>query len=111
MTPYELLLSESQERMLLVAARGREDDVRRVFAKWELDAVQVGTVIRDSELIVRHQGREVARVPIDALAEGPRYEKPIAEPAWLAERRAFDPLTPPEPSDLGAALAALMRSA
>src|SRR6185436_1724601 len=81
MTPYELLLSESQERMLLVAARGREDDVRRVFAKWELDAVQVGTVIRDPELIVRHQGREVARVPIDALAEGPRYEKPIAEPA------------------------------
>jgi phosphoribosylformylglycinamidine synthase len=108
MTPYELLLSESQERMLLVAAKGREDDVRRVFAKWELDAVQVGTVIGDAELVVRHQGREVARVPIDALAEGPRYEKPIAEPAWLAARRAFDPLSLPAPPDLTAALVALM---
>jgi phosphoribosylformylglycinamidine synthase len=110
MTPYELLLSESQERMLLVAARGREDDVRRVFAKWELDAVKVGTVIRDGDLIVRHRGAEVARVPVDALADGPRYEKPTAEPAWLAERRAFDPLTLPAPADPAAALVALMAS-
>jgi phosphoribosylformylglycinamidine synthase len=110
MTPYELLLSESQERMLLVAAPGREDEVRRVFAKWELDAVKVGTVIRDGDLIVRHRGSEVARVPVSALADGPRYEKPTAEPVWLAERRAFDPLTLPEPPDAGAALVALMAS-
>jgi phosphoribosylformylglycinamidine synthase len=110
MTAYELLLSESQERMLLVAARGREDEVRRVFAKWELDAVQIGTVIRDNELVVRHQGYEVARVPVDALAEGPRYEKPAAPPAWLAARRAFDPLSLPEPPDVSAALVALMAS-
>src|ERR687887_669839 len=51
MTPYELLLSESQERMLLVAARGREAEVRRVFAKWDLDAVKVGTVVKESDLI------------------------------------------------------------
>ena len=110
MTPYELLLSESQERMLLVAARGREDEVREVFAKWELDAVKVGTVIPDNELVVRHRGVEVARVPVDALADGPRYEKPIAEPAWLAERRAFDPLALPALTDPGAALIALLGS-
>src|SRR5687768_11161289 len=110
MTPYELLLSESQERMLLVAARGREEDVRRVFAKWELDAVKVGTVIPNSDLVVRHQGTEVARVPVEALAEGPRYEKPTAEPAWLAETRAFDPLTLPAPDDARAALLELLAS-
>ena len=110
MTPYELLLSESQERMLLVAARGREDEVRRVFAKWELDAVKVGTVVTDPELVVRHQGTEVARVPVDALADGPRYDKPRKEPAELAERRAFDTTALPEPPDMGKALMALLAS-
>jgi phosphoribosylformylglycinamidine synthase len=110
MTPYELLLSESQERMLLVAAKGREDEVRGVFAKWELDAVNVGTVIGDSQLVVRHQGAEVARVPVDALAEGPRYDKPRATPAWQRDVQAFDPLTLPEPTDLGTELVALMGS-
>src|ERR1700674_2397100 len=60
MTPYEILLSESQERMLLVAARGREDEIRRIFAKWELDAVEIGTVTGDSVLTVRLAG-EVGR--------------------------------------------------
>jgi phosphoribosylformylglycinamidine synthase II len=107
MTAYELLLSESQERMLLVAAPDREDEVRRIFAKWELDAVKIGTVIADKELVVRHHGAEVARVPVDALADGPRYEKPVAEPAALAERRAFDPLRLPDAEDAGGALLAL----
>jgi phosphoribosylformylglycinamidine synthase II len=110
MTPYELLLSESQERMLLVAARGREDEVRRVFAKWELDAVNVGTVVPEGELVVRHQGAEVARVPVDALADGPQYDKPRTAPAELAERRAFDPTALPEPPDATAALLTLMAS-
>ena len=108
MTPYELLLSESQERMLLVAARGREDEVRRVFAKWELDAVEIGRVTDDRHLTVRSGGEVVARVPVDALADAPSYERPTREPAWLAERRAWDPLAKPEPSDYGEALVALM---
>ena len=108
MTPYELLLSESQERMLLVGGRGREDELRRVFAKWELDAVKIGEVTADSDLVVRHHGEEVARVPVDALADGPRYEKPCAPPAGLAERQAFQPLSLPEPSDYGEALVNLM---
>ena len=110
MTPYELLLSESQERMLLVAARGREEEVRRVFAKWELDAVAVGSVIPDNELVVRHRGAEVARVPVDALADGPRYDRPRTPPADMDPRRAFDPLTLPEPADVTGALVALLGS-
>ena len=110
MTPYEILLSESQERMLLVAARGREEEVRRVFSKWELDAVEIGTVTEGAELTARLKGEVVARVPVDLLAEAPKYRKPTAEPAWLAERRAFDPLTLPQPADYGAALAQLLAS-
>ena len=110
MTPYEILLSESQERMLLVAARGREDEVRRVFSKWELDAVEIGHVTQGGDLTARLEGRVVARVPIDLLAEAPKYRKPTAEPASLAELRAFDPLTLPEPDDYGAALVQLLAS-
>ena len=110
MTPYELLLSESQERMLLVGARGREEELRRVFTRWELDAVQIGEVTDGGELIVRHRGAEVARVPVAALSEAPVYEKPYAPPAWLAARQALDPLTLPEPADYDAAVIALMGS-
>jgi phosphoribosylformylglycinamidine synthase subunit PurL len=110
MTPYEILLSESQERMLLVAARGREEDVRRVFAKWELDAVEIGRVTEGGELTARHNGEVVARLPVGLLADAPKYRKPAAEPPTLAERRAFDPLTLPEPADHGAALIGLLGS-
>jgi phosphoribosylformylglycinamidine synthase subunit PurL len=110
MTPYEILLSESQERMLLVAARGREDEVRRVFSKWELDAVEIGRVTERGELTARLNGEVVARVPVELLAEAPKYRKPTAEPAGLAERRAFNPLSLPEPGDYTAALVRLLAS-
>jgi len=108
MSAYELLLSESQERMLIVAERGREEELRRVFAKWELDAVQIGAVTAGPDLTVRHRGDEVARVPVEALAEAPKYEKPYAAPAWLKDLLAFDPLALPPPADCGEALTALM---
>jgi phosphoribosylformylglycinamidine synthase len=110
MTPYEVLLSESQERMLLVAARGREHEVKRIFAKWELDAVEIGRVTAESDLVVRREGEVVAHVPVDLLAEAPRYEKPTAAPAWLAELRAFDPLSLPPPADYVETLLALAAS-
>ena len=69
MTPYEIMLSESQERMLLVAAKGREDEIRRAFAKWELDAVEIGVVTGDGLLRVKSGGRVVAEVPVKALAD------------------------------------------
>jgi len=110
MTPYELLLSESQERMLLVGAKGREDELRRVFAKWELDAVKIGEVTGGADLVVRHRGEEVAHVPVEALTDAPTYEKSYGPPAWLAERQALEPLCLPEPDDYGEALVRLMGS-
>ena len=82
MTPYEIMLSESQERMLLVAERGREREVFGVFSKWGLDAVEIGKVTDDGKLRVLDHGRVVAEIPAHAIAEeGPRYERPIAAPA------------------------------
>jgi phosphoribosylformylglycinamidine synthase subunit PurL len=81
MTPYEMMLSESQERMLLVAERGREREVFDVFHKWGLDAVEIGRVTDDGKLRVLNHGRVAAEIPAHALAEeGPRYERPIAAP-------------------------------
>jgi phosphoribosylformylglycinamidine synthase subunit PurL len=81
MTPYEIMLSESQERMLLVAERGREREVFEVFQKWGLDAVEVGRVTADGKLRVLEHGRLAAEIPAHAIAEeGPRYERPIAAP-------------------------------
>jgi len=105
MTPYEIMLSESQERMLLVAERGREDEVRRTFAKWELDAVEIGTVTGDGLLRVRFHGAVVAEVPVKALAdEAPVYEKPTARPEWQDALESFDPLAMLAPLDSGAAV-------
>jgi phosphoribosylformylglycinamidine synthase len=96
--------------MLLVAARGREEEVRRIFARWELDAVEIGRVTERPELTARLNGEVVARVPVDFLADAPRYRKPTREPADLAERRTFDPLTLAEESDHAAALIGLLGS-
>jgi phosphoribosylformylglycinamidine synthase II len=82
MTPYEIMLSESQERMLLVAERGREREVFDVFHKWGLDAVEIGRVTEDGILRVLNHGEVAAAIPAHAIAEeGPRYERPIAAPA------------------------------
>jgi phosphoribosylformylglycinamidine synthase len=82
MTPYEIMLSESQERMLLVAERGREREVFDVFHKWGLDAVEIGKVTEDGILRVLNHGVVAAEIPAHAIAEeGPRYERPIARPA------------------------------
>ncbi|MBI2816406.1 MAG: phosphoribosylformylglycinamidine synthase subunit PurL [Acidobacteria bacterium] len=81
MTPYEIMLSESQERMLLVAQRGREQEVLAVFRKWGLDAVEIGTVIEKPLLRVKQYGETVAEIPNQALTdEAPVYERPIAAP-------------------------------
>jgi phosphoribosylformylglycinamidine synthase len=81
MTAYEMMLSESQERMLLVAERGREREVFDVFHKWGLDAVEIGRVTDDGKLRVLNHGMVAAEIPAHALAEeGPRYERPIAPP-------------------------------
>jgi phosphoribosylformylglycinamidine synthase len=79
MTPYEIMLSESQERMLLVAEKGREQEVFRVFEKWGLDAVEVGKVTTDNKLRVLHHGEVVAEIPNQALTDdAPVYKRPLA---------------------------------
>lgn len=82
MTPYEIMLSESQERMLLVAEKGREEEVFQVFRKWEIDAVTVGRVTADGLLRVKDHGVVVAEIPNAALTdEAPVYQRPMRKPA------------------------------
>jgi len=86
MTPYEIMLSESQERMLLVAENGREREVLDVFRKWGLDAVVVGTVTDGGLLRVKDHGKVVAEIPAHPLAEeGPVYRRAIAQPPLRKE--------------------------
>jgi phosphoribosylformylglycinamidine synthase len=81
MTPYEIMLSESQERMLLVADKGREEEVFRVFRKWGLDAVTIGHVTPDGILRVKDHGQVVAEIPNRDLAdEAPLYDRPHTKP-------------------------------
>ncbi len=81
MTPYEIMLSESQERMLLVAEEGREEPVFSVFKKWGLDAVQIGAVTGDGILRVRNNGEIAAEIPNRDLAdEAPKYRRPFSRP-------------------------------
>jgi phosphoribosylformylglycinamidine synthase subunit PurL len=89
MTAYEIMLSESQERMLLVAERGREREVLDVFKKWGLDAVVVGTVTEGGIAKVLHGAIVAAEIPAHPLAEeGPVYQRPIAQPALRKETAA-----------------------
>jgi phosphoribosylformylglycinamidine synthase len=109
MTPYEILLSESQERMLLVVERGREAEIEQVFAKWELEAVMIGRVRGDGVLRARMRGAVVADVPVRALTDdAPVYDRPRARPDWLDRERAFDPLSLPEPAVGNAVLLRLL---
>jgi phosphoribosylformylglycinamidine synthase II len=81
MTAYEMLLSESQERMLIVAHAGREREVMDIFRKWDLDAVVIGRVRDTKRMQVIHNGETVAAIPVEALTdEAPRYERPMRAP-------------------------------
>ena len=91
MSPYEIMLSESQERMLLVVKRGREAEVERTFEKWDLHASRIGEVTDDGLLRVRDHGRLVAELPNRALAdEAPVYDRPRTVPAYLADVQSLD---------------------
>jgi phosphoribosylformylglycinamidine synthase len=91
MTPYEIMLSESQERMLLVVKKGREAEVERIFGKWDLHAVHIGEVTTDGLLRVKHHGTTVAELPNRALTdEAPVYRRPMERPAYLDEVQALD---------------------
>ena len=100
MTPYEVMLSESQERMFLVAKPGKEKIVEEVFEKWDLHAVKVGVVTDGPLLRIYNGDKLVAEVPAKALAsEAPIYTREEQEPVYLKEAQSFDPMTLPEPAD------------
>ncbi|MGZ4160061.1 MAG: phosphoribosylformylglycinamidine synthase subunit PurL [Neobacillus sp.] len=91
MTAYEMMLSESQERMLIVVEKGREQEIVDLFAKYGLEAVGIGKVTSDKKLRLIHKGETVADVPVDALAEdAPVYHKPSKEPGYYAEFQAME---------------------
>lgn len=95
MTAYEMMLSESQERMLIVVKKGREPEIVELFEKYGLDAVTVGTVTDDSMLRLKHKGEVVAEVPVDALAEdAPVYHKPSTVPAYFTEYQQMENVEP-----------------
>lgn len=95
MTPYEMMLSESQERMLLVVKAGHEDEIEAIVTKWGLHAIKVGEVIEDKVLRLVHHGEIAAEVPVDALAEdAPVYHKPSKVPAYYETFQAMAPVQP-----------------
>ena len=88
MTSYEIMLSESQERMLIVAKRGREDDVRKIFDKWGLNFAVVGQVTDNGRMRITYKGETVVDLPVAPIAcEAPVYERPLTEPSYIKEKR------------------------
>jgi phosphoribosylformylglycinamidine synthase subunit PurL len=111
MSPYEIMLSESQERMLLVAQKGREDEVFRVFEKWGLDAVEVGRVTQDAKMRVLQHGEVVAEIPNAALTDdAPVYKRPLARWEPPVEREKPEHVTLAASGDLTARLKQLLAS-
>lgn len=111
LTPYEVLLSESQERMLIVARAGREDVVRRAFAKWDLDACVVGRVTDDGLLRVLFDGKQVVQIPVTLLTDNaPAYDRPAAPPPDFNERQELRLDRLPPPGDYNKTLLTLLDS-
>ncbi len=109
MTPYEVMLSESQERMVLVAKVGREQQVLDIFHKWDLDAAVIGHVTDTGHVVILDGGKVVADLPVKPLTDGaPVYDRPMKRPDWLDASQAFDPLTVKAPEHLGLALTELI---
>jgi phosphoribosylformylglycinamidine synthase len=109
MTPYEVMLSESQERMLIVAKHGREDEVLRIFHKWDLDAAVIGRVTDDGRVRILDGGKEVANLPVTPLTDGaPLYDRPTRRPAEQDALQSFDPLSVAPGRDHGETLLALL---
>ena len=95
MTPYEMMLSESQERMLLVVKQGREDEIAAIFAKYGLEAKAIGKVTDDKMLRLWFRGEVAAEISVDALAkDAPVYHKPSKEPVYYREFQAMPPYIP-----------------
>ncbi|MCB0764904.1 MAG: phosphoribosylformylglycinamidine synthase subunit PurL, partial [Flavobacteriales bacterium] len=113
MRSWEILLSESQERMLVVVRKGREEEVQRIFGKWDLNCVEIGTVTDGPLIRFFMNGESVAEVPAESLVLGggaPVYERSTKEPAYIALNKKFSIAQVPEPDDLKAVALDLIAS-
>ena len=107
MTPYEIMLSESQERMLVIAHTERENDVRAVFTKWGLHSDVIGHVVTGNDVRITESGMNVAKLPVQMLADAPTYEFPVERPAYLDKVQELADNVP-EPTDLSETFLALL---
>ena len=102
MNAFEIMLSESQERMLVVVHAGKEKQVQKIFERWELAAAAIGRISSDGILRIRHQAKIYAEVPAQSLVLGsgaPRYKRKIKRPAHIDKQAAFDPMWELSPSN------------
>jgi phosphoribosylformylglycinamidine synthase II len=100
MSSYEIMLSESQERMLIVVHKGREEEVKRIFDKWDLPWSEIGIITNTGHMVVRHGGKLIVDIPAKKIAdESPVYQRDAQEPEYLKEVRAFRLEAVPETQD------------
>jgi phosphoribosylformylglycinamidine synthase len=111
MTPYEVMLSESQERMLMVVRAGTEEKAIEIFRKWDLEAAVIGKVIGGDNIVIKDAGKVEAAIPFKTLTDdAPVYNRPIKRPVWQDEVNALDFGKLQEPADYNVALKALLGS-
>jgi phosphoribosylformylglycinamidine synthase len=111
MTPYEVMLSESQERMLMVLEKGKEHIAENIFRKWDLDFSIIGEVTDNSKLIIYDKGELSAEIPINLISEeAPSYNRPIHKPDYIDDIKNIDTSSIPLPKDLGGVLLTLLSS-
>jgi phosphoribosylformylglycinamidine synthase len=109
MTPYEIMLSESQERMLIIVKKGREAEVKRIFDKWDLPWAEIGFVTDTGKMIVKNNGQLVVDIPAKKLAdEAPIYQREAREPEYLKAVRAFTLANVPDTTDATGNLKSLL---
>lgn len=109
MTPYEIMLSESQERMLIIVQKGREDEVKRIFDKWDLPWAEIGRVTDTGQMVVRNNGQLVADIPAKKLAdEAPLYQREAREPEYVNTVRTFKLTGVPDAKEPVAVLRSLL---
>ncbi|MFQ6083475.1 MAG: phosphoribosylformylglycinamidine synthase subunit PurL [Candidatus Aminicenantia bacterium] len=109
MNSYEIMLSESQERMLLVTRRENEAKVKEIFKKWDLDAITVGRVTDTGRMVVKEKGKIVVDIPVSAIVKDcPVYQRPVKEPSYLKEVNTLEFI--PIPKDLNETFLKLLAS-
>ncbi len=110
MEAFEIMMSESQERMLGVVQKGREAEIIQIFEKWNTHAVPIGLVTDDGLITVRRRGEIVAEISAQSLVESPLYHLPSEEPAYFAQKKAFDFNTIAQPKNYGEVLVRLLQA-